>query len=894
MGFDWGGFGEGLSVGAQRGLVIGQTLGKLFRDAKYANQQEEINQKYDSQLSQLATDQAQIDALNSGGDVQAATDRARGDTVPIVEAGTREVAAINPETGKWQATADNRTSAQVSEDLYNSTTHIPLQNTENVSPETVKGMVEVAEKNGDYKPTQKSALPNFRGTSYEDEVERIKAEKKAALRRNDEWYFSHDPEKSRQLRKEAEEEDFKEGLRTVYRRALNGDAKAIGILAGSVESSGLLPEGTHIVPNKDGTFALITEDGHVYEDESGSYGNVKLNRQLIDQAFQHYAVTQKAYFDADYTGLAKEQREARKANREDRALDIKENYYNSRAAAAQATAAARAQGYKAGKWKPNETGTGITLFGSDAQGNEDFPLAVANSDGTDIHPVALDGQWGAMTEEVERSGLKLGVAPDLTPIVISPDGTQAAAYTEWKDRKAQWAPVVPGSSGAEAPTALPQKAPGRVRGLDKVPSRGGVGPEAPEQKRAFSYPSAYDENGMDAQPKGEHESVQESKPSSAEGEMAPGAVAIPEYEDDMVPQGETDWRRYRDEPKQAPRGYEPGKAPSADRPMPKNASELLQNLYDDRVTDMSMVPDWLRRINNADRKRRGLAELPAMDESPKGKSAGEMFDAMNRERFQDHSMVSDQGQRAIAVSKGEEVPERKSALEVMQKRVAEERAARAKAEVKPAPRGESVYRPSLDDDGVVAGPDLRSKQTPYTPKPSAPIKDKPKAAPAQKDASAKPVPTPAQKAPASTKPAQKAASAKPATKPAEKELPAPKSFVEGGKVIGKPGDALVRGTNKEKAGVSRLWKRSAKRGARVYAMESGKVEFAGWMRGAGNVVIVSDSKGQNHVYTNVDSKLKVGDKVHRGRTVGNAGHQYEDEAVGNYVGYYIDKNPKRA
>ena len=893
MGFDWGGFGEGLSVGAQRGLVIGQTLGKLFRDAKYANQQEEINDKYDSQLSQLATDQAQIDALNSGGDVQAATDRARGDTVPIVEAGTREVAAINPETGKWQATADNRTSAQVSEDIYNSTTHIPLQNTENVKPETVKAMVEVAEKNGDFKPTQKAALPNFRGTSYEDEVERIKAEKKAALRRNDEWYFSHDPEKSRQLRKEAEEEDFKEGLRTVYRRALNGDAKAIGILAGSVESSGLLPEGTHIVPNKDGTFALITEDGHVYEDESGSYGNVKLNRQLIDQAFQHYAVTQKAYFDADYTGLAKEQREARKANREDRALDIKENYYNSRVAAAQATAAAKAQGYKAGKWKPNETGTGITLFGTDAQGNEDFPLAVANSDGTNIHPVALDNQWDAMTHEVKKSGFKLGVAPDLTPIVISPDGTQAAAYVEWKDRKAQWGPVVPGSSGAEVPSALPQRASGRVRGLDKVPSRGGVGPEAPEQKRAFNYPSAYEENGMDAQPKGEHEAVQESKPSSAEGEAAPGAVAIPEYEDDMVPQGETDWRRYRDQPAVEPRGYEPGKAPSADRPTPKNAGEVLQNLYDDRVTDMSLVPDWLRRINNADRKRRGLAELPAMDESPKGKSAGEMFDAMNAERFQDHSMVSDQGKRAIAVSKGEEVPERKSALEVLRNRASSEMKARANEREKNPHRTTEVERTthvSLDK-GVAEGPDLRGSQTPYTPKPSPMIKDQPKARPSQKTAA-----TPAAKA-STAKGTQKPASAKPAqkaTKPAEKELPAPKSFVEGGKVIGKPGDALVKGTNKEKAGVSRLWKRSAKRGARVYAMESGKVEFTGWMRGAGNVVIVSDSKGQNHVYTNVDSELKVGDKVHRGRTVGNAGHQYEDEAVGNYVGYYIDKNPKRA
>lgn len=900
MSFDWGGFGEGLSVGAQRGLVIGQALGEMFRKSKYSSNSEEIDKKYDDMLSQLDVSNAQVSALNNGENVQSATDRAADGNVPVVPAGIQEVAAQD-ESGKWRPTISD-TPSRVSEDLYNSKTHIPLQNTQGVSPEAVKGMVDVAEKNGAYAPTQTSALPRYRGTSHDDERQRIEDQRALAHRKNDMWYYSHDPDKMRELRKEAKTEDFNQGLRTIYRQALNGDPKALGILAGSAEANGLIPDGTHIIPNRDGTFALITEDGHVYQDETGSYGNVTLNRQMIDQCFQQFAITQKAYFDADYKSLnenaranRKEAREDRKLAQTDRQLDIRENYLNSKVATAQATAAAKGLGYQSGKWKPNEDGNGITLFGTDANGNKDYPLAVANSDGTNIRPVALADQWDDMTREVEDAGFKLGVDKNLNPIVVTQDGTQAASYSGWKDRMAEWTPTkgsMLSEEGQEQQTALPQRegSAGPVRGFNKSVSVGGtMGPEAPAQKRAINYPGSYDENGMDAS-SGDHESVQEGKPSSAEGEAAPGAVAYPEYEDDMIPKGETDWRRYRDpepaKPEEPQRGYEPGKAPSADKPAPKSLQEINQRLYEDRVTDTSKMPPWLLRAMNADRKRRGLAELPSMSESPKGKSALEMFREMDTtgDRFKDQSMLSDHAKRAIAVSKGEDLPERKAALEDMQKRAASEIKARKEPANQPTRMGAMPEkdRHVSKDEGVAEGLDIRGNQKPYTPKPSAPVKDSPKSA---QKATAKVTPK------ASAKSVQKTTS-KPASKASESDEG---EVVKGGKLISKPGDPLVKGHNRPNDPKSKEWKYSAKRGDRVYAKEAGTVSHSGWMRGMGNVVIVTDGKGQNHTYTNTDSKLRVGDKVRRGLAIGNAGNQFERDADGNYVGYRVyEKNKGNA
>lgn len=895
----WGSFAEGLTRGFQQGWDLGEKINKAWDRAKYRSATEEVNNKYDSLEAEARATDAQVNALNRGKtEAQAETSKAYGGYTPTVEGGIREVAAINPETGKWQATVNDAPVAEQTANYKNEHTFVPFgASTENVKPESMREAVAAFEKGGDFAPKKEAAISRFSDMSLDDRLQQYHDERQQALSRIDRDYYASDPEKSRALRKEAEEEAFNQRLLGVYRGALNGDMDSLRILADSAAAQGLLPEGTQIVPNRDGTFALVTEDGHIYEDDTGSYGSVRLNRQMIEQAFQSYALTQRAYHDKDYKGLAKEQRDAREANRKDRELDVKESYLNSKAAMAQASSLAKSAGFKAGKWKPNAAGTGLVLYGTDANGNEDYPLAVANNDGTGIHPISMDAQWPSMVKEVESKGFKLGVNKNLEPIVISPDGQSAALYSGWADRTAEWMPIA-GASPVQPEVSSEGKR--GVRGLTRTAKWAGeAGPAMPEyaKSRAKAYPEEYDEEGMDkAYPKessggGADKALPEGTPGTSaeqaavDGEVAPGAESVPEYDDQhsfMIPRGEEDWRNYarptKAEPP-APHGYDPGMAPSMSAEPAKNLGDILQSEYNDRATDTSLTPPWLLRVQNADRARRGIEELPSMTERPKGKGTMELLEEVNNTRFNDHSQLSDHAKRMIDHSKGEPSKEHKEDVAMMNEAVkAEMRQRDIDPNKKPTLPDRSLFKwpeksdePKANpkavrmggkDEGVKPGPDIRSKQTPVSRKPEKAV--------------------------------NLGTSGKKASAPAAEEVKI--SAPVEGKIIHKKGDRVLIGKSYGQDAKKLKYKGNCyqvKEGDAVRAMASGTVQFSGWIRGAGNVVVISDSKGRNHVYKNTESQLKKGDRVTAGSTIGTAGYMFERDKGGNYVEYSIDKNPLR-
>ena len=897
----WGSFAGGFAQGLRNGWDLGEKITSAWEKAKYAQNQKEVNDKYDNLESQEKAKYAQIDALNSGkADAQAETEKAYNGYTPTVESGIREIAAQDPDSGRWTPTVNNKSTEQQTADYKNEHTFVPLGDTRDVKPESVRDAVSAFEKNGEYAPKQEAAMPRFSSMSLDDKLSQYRDERKQALSRLDRDYYSGDPEKSRALRKEAEEDEFNQHLLGVYRGALNGDVDSLKILADNAAAQGLIPEGTQIVPNRDGSFALVTEDGHIYEDETGSYGSVRLSREMIESAFQNYALTQKAYHDKDYKGLTKEQREARKADREDRAMDLKETYLGSKMAASQAAALAKNAGFKAGKWKPNEDGTGIVLYGHDAQGNEDYPLAVAQPDGTGIHPISLDKQWKGMAQEVEKKGFKLGVNDKLEPIVVSPDGQSAASYEDWVDRKAQWTPVAD-NSPVQPEESEKSSAPKRgLKGFRKSMKQAVTeGPALPDyaKERDKAYPKEYDEEGMD----------KAAPPEEApEGGPAPGAEPV--TDPFTVAQYEPDWRDYRhpakEEPKPvAPHGYEPGMAPSMSAPAASDAGDVLQHQYEDRVTDTSMTPPWLLRMQNADRARRGLQPLPSMTERPQGKGTLELLEEVNQGRFSDRSKLSDHARRVIDASKGEPSEEHKSTVAAMNDAVKAEmerrgvdpkkqaalpdrslfRQTEKSEEPKANPR---AVRMGSKDEGVVAGPDIRGPKETALPKKQAAKPTETAQAAAQKQAN-----TPAQKLAQAPKATAKASPKKRAAAPIEEnaKITAPVA----GKILHKKGDKVYPEKNKWQAGHEQRRKGTAyqvKEGDTVQAMASGRVDFSGWMRGFGNVVIITDALGKNHVYTNTNSKLKQGDRVSAGSTIGTAGYTFEREKGGNYIEYIVEKH----
>lgn len=92
------------------------------------------------------------------------------------------------------------------------------------------------------------------------------------------------------------------------------------------------------------------------------------------------------------------------------------------------------------------------------------------------------------------------------------------------------------------------------------------------------------------------------------------------------------------------------------------------------------------------------------------------------------------------------------------------------------------------------------------------------------------------------------------------------------------------GTSREDSGVS--WKGlfiKAAEGAEVRAVATGRVVFADWLRGFGNLMIVDHGGGYMSLYGNNQSLLKrVGDEVKAGDNIASAGNSGGNEESGVY------------
>lgn len=1002
MGFDWGGFGEGLSVGAQRGLVIGQTLGKMFRDAKYANESEAIDQEYDSKLADVRTRHAAIDAMNSGGDVQKATTEARGDYVPVMQPGTREIAAINPETGKWQATNDERTSAEVSKNMRYSNTFIPLAITKDTDPETVKGMVEVAEKKGDYKPTQESALPRFSKATRQDEEQALALERQAAHDRNYRWYVSNDPEKAREFQKEQAETQFRTGLQRTYLQALKGDARALGTIIGGInqnpEMAGL-QKGDQIVPDKsgNGTFMVVGADG------TPKTQSMPITRDLLEQGFKAFAISKKLEFDGDIDKYIDRQLKLKTDMRADRKLANDEYSTDVGAWKVQNDAMMKARGTGTESMSQLPKGSKIA---DDPQGRVDKdgnPLKVIVNSKTgevmgrysanrlpipDADPTpeeqangkklqeqgwvpctkwdstgkikyamrnAQTGEWaftdnpsqvyqdnqaGGSALPFPTRGQPRGVSGSALPNVAqSPaaPATQKASVGSTQAPQQYDTPAAPTASTASTDKTNPAQGPDvpvameggmpEVRPLSTAEER--IAEIDAQMKRSgWSWPLWWERQKAVAQARRERygNSSAEAPADGAEAEVEdpnvgtpdrgasdwgwsreaeapasdPSVPAEPDWDDKRPNHDANDswtpwggWKRGVDSAIKEPKGVadeytpwggwksqrEPEFDPNEGRDealirLKQNARSEYQALPEREapvVHDVGATPhpaagpgrgweqaphapspndSWtpFGRKNGAPASKKVESNAPNSEYTPWG---GRSEEKTREERWHKR-------QEELARLSGNAGSEQKSRAASAPTRVKEEPAKQTTAIQRPS---KPVVRQGGKDEGVKAGPDIRKKEAPKaTPKATS--------APAKKVEASKPV--------------QKAAS-KPAAKAKEPEVKQPVK----GKLISKPGDRLapwVKGSSSQKASD---WKYSVKEGDMVVAMEGGKVLFSQWVRGAGHVVAIEDNKGRVHRYTNVDSKLQVGDKVKRGGAVGNAGYTYETSERGNYITYKV-------
>lgn len=660
MAFDWGGFGMGLTVGAQRGLQLGKELAQMYKDYKYGEEQDRINEEYDSKLAQSDMKFAAIDARNKGKNVQTAVTEAANDRIPVVQPGMREIAAQDAR-GTWQPTAYP--------DKAVDTRFIALAQ----------------------HPDLKLDTPRFSQRTLQDERRAIETARQGALLRNDQRYYSRDPEKSRELRKEAANNALKQQLFTVYQGALDGDPESLDILASFAYKEGWLGEDNHLLPNGDGTFALINGEGRVVDGMT----RVRPNREMIDSTFAEYAKRQKFELDGDIDALAKDRKEARDEAREDRKLDLYEKSIDSRALAA-------AAGSKSGG---NETAPMSGLpKGSEVVDDPMNPnrqlvrnkstgetMGVYNSDRMLEPEAAPTPEEEKVLADAKSRGFKTIASMDDTgrarwAIQDPKTGRYAFASDpntvyEGQPRQAVNIAGLLGSTKRRTP-----------RGLEVVPGSSGMGAYGPEQYKytdqQIEEAEAATRRGGDAWPAAGRAPVAQTRAVERTPVAQTYAVPMPGYGKEIAPEAEPE-KAPAPESKQtpAPRSdgmLEEGNIDMSTRPLVKNKDGsvstvrsmsinedgkevLIPTVSDDgRILTEKQAIDLYRRtgrhlgkfdsVEAANKYAQKLHESEAkrvkekqqaMENRPTALQRGlDWMERKNQERFSDQSMLTDH-QKAI-------------------------------------------------------------------------------------------------------------------------------------------------------------------------------------------------------------------------------------------------------
>ena len=101
-----------------------------------------------------------------------------------------------------------------------------------------------------------------------------------------------------------------------------------------------------------------------------------------------------------------------------------------------------------------------------------------------------------------------------------------------------------------------------------------------------------------------------------------------------------------------------------------------------------------------------------------------------------------------------------------------------------------------------------------------------------------------------------------------------------------PGELVAKFGSKRRDGLSwKGWFIRESEGSDVRAVAAGRVVYADWLRGFGNLIIVDHGKQYMIIYGNNQAVLKrAGDLVKAGDVIANAGNSGGNEQSGLYFG----------
>ena len=599
MSFDWGGFGAGLLQGVERGLIIGDKINDAVRKGRFKNSVDKANKDQETATAELNDERNRRAAAVA--DLEASKP---GESLKE----TPEMAIPNMRFGESQAgglqVPKQQTAIPVSSFSSFPEREMPQQ--------TVRGAIS-------------PALADPQGAMSDDEYRRrsmaISRDKQRSYLDAQLAYYDNDPDKYMEIQKKRFQMDVNDDIKGRIERAMSGDGQAIGEMVNTLQKAGVFPQG-EVKRNGDQVALVDPKSGKTIWQGA-------ITPDLIQQNAALYAMAENALANDEFDKVYQIGKDRRAEGREDQKLalegrkvavsegDLDNKRYATDVNAAYLKAKAMGMGGGDGTAAMSQLpqGTHIALDPNDPDGQRQLII------NTKTHEPM--GEWRnrrpypltPMTDVEKANGEQLQAEGWIPTIKYDSTGLVKFAMRD---------PETGDYVFADAPDHVFQEP--KPTAID-WPTRGGAGRGnlAGAQTQGGGSGSAVPQ-GTAGQGSGSNrveipvETTDEPKKTA----KAPKKAAEPPKADapkQAITQGtkkETSKKAIEVDAvsRAQPRRYANDVMPSV-RAKNKGWGDYLKALQDDARYDTSGYTDKQLAQVNADRARRGLDPLKAMNEKPK-------------------------------------------------------------------------------------------------------------------------------------------------------------------------------------------------------------------------------------------------------------------------------------
>ena len=599
MSFDWGGFGAGLLQGVERGLIIGDKLNEAVRKGRFKNSVDKANKDQETATAELNDERNRRAAAVA--DLEASKP---GESLKE----TPEMAIPNMRFGESQAgglqVPKQQTAIPVSSFSSFSEREMPQQ--------AVRGAIS-------------PALADPQGAMSDDEYRRrsmaISRDKQRSYLDAQLAYYDNDPDKYMEIQKKRFQMDVNDDIKGRIERAMSGDGQAIGEMVNTLQKAGVFPQG-EVKRNGDQVALVDPKSGKTIWQGAITPGLIQQNAAL-------YAMAENALANDEFDKVYQIGKDRRAEGREDQKLalegrkvavsegDLDNKRYATDVNAAYLKAKALGTGGGDGTAAMSQLpqGTHIALDPNDPDGQRQLIINTKTHEPmgewrnrrpypltpmTDVEKAngeRLQAEGWIPTIKYDSTGLvKFAMRDPETGDYVFADAPDHVIHEpqptaiDWPTRGGAGRGNLAGAQtqGGGSGGAVPQGTAGQGSGSNRV--------EIPvettdEPKKAAKVPKKAAETPKADAPK-------QAITQGTKKETSKKAIEV-----DAVSRAQ-------------PRRYANDVMPSA-RAKNKGWGDYLKALQDDARYDTSGYTDKQLAQVNADRARRGLDPLKAMNEKPK-------------------------------------------------------------------------------------------------------------------------------------------------------------------------------------------------------------------------------------------------------------------------------------